>query len=87
MLIQVLAQLGAIIRFVAEHSFAPAHAADQPFGDRTIVRFASSEQDRNQTPFSICKCMDLRVAPSAQAANSLLLLPCPCRKFRPPDIA
>jgi hypothetical protein len=30
-----------------------------------IVRFAAAEQKRDQTPFSIAKCMNLRVAPAA----------------------
>ena len=38
-------------------------------------RFASSQQDGEEAPFSICECVYLRVAPSARAANSLLLLP------------
>ena len=39
--------------------------------------FASSQQDGDKAPFSICKCVNLRVAPSARTANSLLLLPLP----------
>jgi len=39
------------------------------------VCFAASQQNRDQAPFSICECMDLCVAPSARAANTLLLLP------------
>ncbi len=34
-----------------------------------------SQQDGEKAPFSICECVYLRVAPSAPAANSLLLLP------------
>src|SRR4029079_9530789 len=75
LLIQFLAQFGAIIRFVAEHAFRRSHSADQTFCDRTIVCFASGQQDGNEAPLSICECMDLRVAPSARAANSLFLLP------------
>src|SRR6266705_2821005 len=75
MRIKFLAQLGAIIRFVAEHAFWRVHSANQALSDGTIVGFTPGQQDRNQAPFSICQCMDLRVAPSARAANSLLLLP------------
>jgi hypothetical protein len=75
MFVQFLAQLGAIIRFIAEKAFWPLDTPDQAFGDRTIVRFASGQQDRDQAPFSICESMDLRVAPSARTANSLLFLP------------
>ena len=39
------------------------------------MRFASGQQDGEEPPFSIRKGVDLRVAPSARAANSLLLLP------------
>ena len=28
----------------------------------TIARFSSSQQDGDQAPFSICECVDLRVA-------------------------
>ena len=57
------------------HTLRLLYSADQAFSDRTIVRFAARQQNRDQAPFSICECMDLRVAPSARAANSLLLLP------------
>ena len=39
------------------------------------MRFTSGQQDGEEPPFSICKCVDLRVAPSARTANSLLLPP------------
>ena len=75
MLVQFFAQLGIVIRFVAEHAFGSPHSADQAIGDRTIVRLTASQKDREKPPFSICECVYLRVAPSARAANSLLLLP------------
>src|SRR5438093_11551843 len=74
-LIQFLAQFGAIVSPVAEHPFRRFHSADQALRDRAIMRFASGQQDGEKAPFSICECVNLRVAPSAQAANSLLLLP------------
>src|SRR5580704_12374213 len=37
--------------------------------------FSSGQQDGDQPPLSICECMDLRVAPSARTAHSLLFLP------------
>jgi len=49
--------------------------AEQAFSDRAVVRFASGQQNCDEASFSICECVDLRVAPSARAANSLLLLP------------
>src|ERR1700745_2401353 len=73
--VQFLTQLGTVIRFVAEHAFGSPPSADQAIGDRTIVRFASGQQDGDQASFNICECVDFRVAPSARAANSLLLLP------------
>ena len=74
-LVQVLAQLGAIVGFVAEHPFRRLHSANEALSDRAIVCLTSGQQDGNKAPFNICKCVNLRVAPSARAANSLLLLP------------
>ena len=51
MFVQFLAQLVAILRFVAEHVLGPLHPADQALGDWTIVRFASGQQDGDQAPF------------------------------------
>ena len=45
-----------------------------------IMRFATGQQDSEKPPFSICECVNLRIAPSARAANSLLLLP-PLRRL------
>jgi hypothetical protein len=39
------------------------------------VCFPASQEDSEKASFSICECVYLRVAPSARAANSLLLLP------------
>ena len=74
-LVQFLAEFGTIVGSIAEHAPRWSHSADQSLRDRTIVRLASSQQDSDKAPFSICECMNLRVAPSARAANSLLLLP------------
>ena len=74
-LIQFLAQFGAVVCLVAKHPFRRLYSADQALRDRAIMRFASSQQDGEKAPFSICECVYLRVAPSARAANSLLLLP------------
>src|ERR1700730_1081559 len=64
LLIQLLAQLGAIIFLVAEHAFRPLPSPHQAPSHGTIVRFSSGQQDGDQAPFSICECVDLRVAPS-----------------------
>ena len=74
-LIQFFAQLGAIVGLIAEHPLGWLHSADQALRHRAIMRFASGQQDGEEPPFSIRKGVDLRVAPSARAANSLLLLP------------
>ena len=74
-LVQLLAQFGAVIGRVAEHALRWLHSSDQALCERTIVRLASSQQDGDKSSISICECMNLRVAPSARAANSLLLLP------------
>ena len=84
-LIQFLAQFGAVVCLVAKHPFRRLYSADQALRDRAIMRFASSQQDGEKAPFSICECVYLRVAPSARAANSLLLLPpfpARCRAMR-----
>src|SRR5262249_33300190 len=72
-LIQFLAQFGAVVSLVAEQPFRRLHSADQALRDRAIMRFAAGQQDGNKAPFSICECVNLRVAPAARAANSLLL--------------
>src|SRR5262249_18601889 len=74
-LAQVFAQLGAIVCFVAEHPFRRLHSANEALCDRAIVCFTCGQQDGDKAPFNICECVNLRIAPSARAANSLLLLP------------
>jgi hypothetical protein len=74
-LVQLLAQFVAVVSRVAKHMLRRLHPADQALGDRIVVRFASGQQNGDQAPLSICECVNLRVAPSARAANSLLLLP------------
>ena len=77
-LVQLLAQFAAIICGVAKHALRWLHSSDKALCDRTIMRLASRQQDGDQAPSSICsicECMNLRVAPSARATNSLLLLP------------
>lgn len=60
---------------VAEHSLCRRYTSDQALCDRTVVCFASSQEDGEEASFSICKCMDLRVAAASRATNSLFLLP------------
>src|SRR5262249_494680 len=68
-LIQLLSQFGAVVGFVAEHAFRRLGSADQALGYRAIVRFTASQQDGDQAPFSICECVNLRIAPSARGIS------------------
>ncbi|MGA9134447.1 MAG: hypothetical protein WB384_20795, partial [Candidatus Sulfotelmatobacter sp.] len=74
-LIQFLAQFNAVVGLVAEHPFRSLHPADQALRDRAVMRLAAGQQDGEKAPFSIRERVNLRVAPSARAANSLLVLP------------
>ena len=74
-ILQPLSQWGAVIGLVAEKLRSSFDATDQPRGGWTIVRLAAGQQEGKKTAFSICECMDLRVAPSARATNRLFLLP------------
>src|SRR3977135_2762647 len=74
-LVQLVAQFSAVVGLVAEHAFRWLHSADEALRDRAIVCFASSQQNGDEASLSICECVNLRVAPSARAANSLFLLP------------
>jgi hypothetical protein len=76
---QPFSQRRAVISLVAEKLGGGFDATDQALGRRAIVRLAAGQQDGKKTAFSICECVDLRVAPSARAANRLFLLPL----FRP----
>jgi hypothetical protein len=76
---QFVAQFIAVVGLIAEHAFGWFNSVDEAFGDWAIVCLTAGQEDGNETPLSICECMDLRVAPAARAANSLFLLP----PFRP----
>jgi hypothetical protein len=45
-------QLGAVVGFVAEQVFRGLHSADQSFSDRTVVCFASGQQNGEEAPFN-----------------------------------
>jgi hypothetical protein len=45
--------------------FSWLRPADKALRNRTVVRFAAGQQDGDQAPFSICECVNLRVAPAA----------------------
>jgi hypothetical protein len=61
--------------FVAEKFLRSLGAADQAFGNGTIMGFAARQQDGKKAAFSICDCVDFRIAPAARASNRLRLLP------------
>src|SRR4029077_5866472 len=74
-LIEVLAQLGAVVGLVAEHPLRRFRSADQTLRDWAVMRFTPRQQDGEEPSFSICECVYLRIAPPARTANSLLVLP------------
>jgi hypothetical protein len=74
-LAQPVAQIGAVVSSIAEKLLGRPGAADQPFCRRAIMRLAAGQKDGKKTAFSICNCVDFRVAPAARAANRLLMLP------------
>jgi hypothetical protein len=49
-LVQLLAQFGAVVSLVAEHALRRLHPADQPFRDRTVMCFTSGQQNGDQAP-------------------------------------
>ena len=58
-------QLCTVIGFVPEQLFRWFGSADQAFCYGTIVRLAAGQEDGKKAAFSICECMNLRVAPAA----------------------
>ena len=62
---QPLAQLGAVVGLVAEQLNGRLGTTDQTLGRRTIVCLAAGQEDGKKTTFSICQCVDLRIAPSS----------------------
>ena len=76
---QPLSQWCTVVSLVAKKLGGGFDATNQALGRRAIMRLAAGQQEGKKTAFSICECVDLRVAPSARAANRLFLLPL----FRP----
>ena len=70
-----LPQFGIVIGSVAEHLSGCFGAPDQALGWRTIVWLAAGQQDGKKTALSICDCIDLCIAPTARAPNSVALFP------------
>jgi hypothetical protein len=62
---QPLPQFGTVIGLVAKQPDGCLGTADEALGRWAIVRLAAGQQDGKKTAFSICQCMDLRIAPSS----------------------
>jgi hypothetical protein len=60
-----LPQFGAIVGLVAEKLAGRLGATHQTLGGRTIVCLAATQEDGKKTAFSICDCVDLRIAPAS----------------------
>ena len=74
-LAQPVAQIGAVVSSVAEKLLGRPGATDQPFCRRAIMRLAAGQKDGKKTAFSICDCMDFRIAPASRATNRLPVFP------------
>ena len=73
--LQPLPQRRAVIGLVAEKLPGRFGATDEARGGWTIVRLAAAQENGKKAAFSICDCVDLRIAPAARASNRLFLLP------------
>jgi hypothetical protein len=58
-------QRRAVIGLVAEKLPGRFGATDEARGGWTIVRLAAAQENGKKTAFSICDCVDLRIAPAA----------------------
>jgi hypothetical protein len=74
-ILQPSSQRRAVISLVAKQLPGCSGATDKTLGRRAIMRLAAGQEDGKKTSFSICDCVDLRVAPSTRAADRLFLLP------------
>ena len=63
--LQPSSQRRAVIGLVAEKLPGRFGATDQARGGWTIVRLAAAQENGKKTAFSICDCVDLRIAPAA----------------------
>jgi len=68
-------QFRTVVSAVAKQLLGWSGSADQSLRRRTIMRLPTGQQEGQKTAFSICDCMDFRVAPAARAANRLLMFP------------
>ena len=60
-----VAQLCAVISLVPQQLSRRLGSADQPLRYGAIMRLATGQEDGKKTAFSICDCVDLRIAPAA----------------------
>jgi hypothetical protein len=60
-----VAQFCAVIGLVSEQLSRRLGSADQAFCYGAIMRLAARQEDGKKTAFSICDCVDLRIAPAA----------------------
>lgn len=60
-----LAQLCAVISLVPEQLSRRLGSADQAFRYGAMMRLPTRQEDGKKTAFSICDCVDLRIAPAA----------------------
>jgi hypothetical protein len=63
-LVEPFSQLGAVVCLVGEKLVGRSGPPDETLGYRAIVSFAASQEDGKKTALSICKCVDLRIAPA-----------------------
>lgn len=74
-LVEPLAQIVAVVGAICQHPLGRLGAPDQALGRWTVMSLACAQQDGKKTAFSICDCVDFRVAPAARASNRLRLFP------------
>lgn len=63
--LQPLAKLGAVVGFVSEKFLGRFRPPDQALCWWAVVGLAAGQQEGKKTAFSICDCVDFRIAPAA----------------------
>ena len=64
-LVEPFTQFGTVVGFVAEQLLGRLCATNEARRRWTIVTIAAGQEDGKKTAFSICDCMDFRIAPAA----------------------
>lgn len=72
--VEPLSQLCAVVSRIAKQFFCWPGAAYQSWCGRAVMCLAAGQQEGRETAFSICDCMDFRVAPAARARANVLCL-------------